>query len=64
MRYVSEEQKNLRNIYDKYLEKDSKGFFYLPDTAPKEAKEAYGKVKKMIRERHLKNDLDGFIFEE
>lgn len=54
MRYVSEEQKNLRKIYDKYLKKDSKGFFYLPDTAPQEAKEAYEKVKKMIFDRKKK----------
>ena len=54
MRYVSEEHKNLRKIYDKYLKKDSKVFFYLPDTAPQEAKESYEKVKKMIFDREKK----------
>ena len=51
MRYVSEEERKLKNICDKYLEKDSKGEYYLPDDAPQEAKDAYEKVQEMIFER-------------
>ena len=64
MRYQSDEQDRLYKVYKPYLKENSNRECYLPDTAPQEAKEAYEKVKKMIRERHLKNDLDGFIFEE
>ena len=51
MRYVSEEERELKNICDKYLEIDSKGVFFLPDTAPQEAKDAYKKVQEIIFER-------------
>ena len=51
MRYVSEEQKELRKLYVPYLKEDSNRHFYLPDDAPQEAKDAYEKVQKMIFER-------------
>lgn len=54
MRYVSEEERELKNICDKYLEKDSKGKYYLPDDVPQEAKEAYEKVQQMILDREMK----------
>ena len=46
MRYHSEEEDRLFKIYEPYLKVDSKVFFYLPDTAPEEAKDAQKKVKK------------------
>ena len=51
MRYVSEEQKELRKLYVPYLKEDSNRHFYLPDDAPQEAKDAYEKVQEMIFER-------------
>ena len=51
MRYHSEEEDRLFKIYEPYLKVDSKGFFYLPDTAPEEAKDAYEKVQQMIFDR-------------
>ena len=51
MRYVSEEQRELRKLYVPYLKVDSNREYYLPDTAPQEAKEAYEKVQKMIFDR-------------
>ena len=54
MRYHSEEENRLLEIYRPYLEHDSRGFSYLPDTAPREAKEAYEKVQQMIFDRKKK----------
>ena len=54
MRYHSEEENRLLEIYRPYLEYDARGFSYLPDTAPQEAKEAYEKVQKMIFDREMK----------
>ena len=51
MRYQSDEQDRLYKIYKPYLEHDARGFAYLPDTAPQEAKEAYEKVQQMIFDR-------------
>ena len=51
MRYQSDEEKKLLEIYRPYLEHDAKGFSYLPDDAPQEAKDAYEKVQEMIFER-------------
>ena len=54
MRYHSEEEDRLFKIYEPYLKVDSKGFFYLPDTAPEEAKDAQKKVKKILFDREMK----------
>ena len=54
MRYQSEEENRLLEIYRPYLEHDDRGFSYLPDTAPQEAQEAYEKVQQMIFDREKK----------
>ena len=51
MRYVSEEQRELRKLYVPYLKVDSNRHYYLPDDAPQEAKDAYKKVQEIIFER-------------
>ena len=54
MRYQSDEQDRLFKIYEPFLKVDSNREYYLPDTAPQEAKEAYEKVQKMIFDREMK----------
>ena len=54
MRYHSEEEDRLFKIYEPYLKVDSNREYYLPDTAPQEAKEAYEKVQQMIFDRKKK----------
>ena len=51
MRYHSEEQDRLYKIYEPYFKYDDRGYSYLPDDTPQEAKDAYEKVQKMIFER-------------
>ena len=51
MRYQSDEEKKLLEIYRPYLEYDDRGCSYLPDTAPQEAKDAKQKVQEIICER-------------
>ena len=53
MRYVSEEQRELRKFYVPYLKVDSNRHYYLPDDAPQEAKDAYEKVQKIILDREM-----------
>ena len=64
MRYHSEEQDRLYKIYKPYLKNDDRGYSYLPDDTPQEAKDAYEKVQEMIDKRIRENDLDGFKFEK
>ena len=51
MRYESDEEKKLLEIFRPYLKYDNRGCSYLPDDAPQEAKEAKKKAQEIIFER-------------
>ena len=61
MRYISMIENELSKIYTKYLEQDSKGNFYMPDTAPEEARSAYERRRNMRFELEMRIEMGGWF---
>ena len=61
MRHISMVSRELSKIYKKYLEQDSKGFVYMPNTAPEEAKYAYEKARKIWYDLEMEIQMGGWF---